>query len=143
MADLRPAAIGGVTPYLIVRGAAGAIEFYRRAFDAVETVKMVDERDRVGHSELRLGDGRIFLADEFPEDGIVGPRSLGGTSVILDLEVDDVEAWVERALALGAKLVRPLELPAIGLQTGKIEDPYGHIWLLTRFAGSGVENELE
>jgi PhnB protein len=142
MAEVRPSGIGQVTPYLIVRGAAGAIEFYRRAFDAVETAKIVDERDRVGHSELGIGEGRIFLADEFPEDGIVGPKSLGGTSVIVDIEVNDVEVWVERALALGARLVRPMELPAIGLQTGKIEDPYGHVWLLNRFVDAALDEVI-
>jgi len=129
------APIRAVTPYLVMKNARGAIEFYRRAFDAVETMRMEDDSGRVTHCELGIGDGRIYLADEFPEQDIVGPQTLGGTPVIVDLEVNDVEVWAERALALGATLVRPLELPDVGLQTGKIRDPYGHVWLLTRSAG--------
>jgi PhnB protein len=135
--------IGSVTPYLCVRNAKGAIEFYRRAFDAVETMRIEDERGRIGHCELAIGDGRIYLADEFPEMDIVGPQTMGGTPVIIDLDVNDVEVWVERALALGATLVRPLELPPVGLQTGKFRDPFGHIWLLTHFAGTANEASID
>jgi PhnB protein len=143
MTDEPRPGIGSVTPYLIVRNARGAIEFYRRAFDATETMRLEDAEGRVSHCELGIGDGRIFLADEFPEQGIVGPQTIGGTSVIIDLDVNDVEVWVERALALGATLVRPLELPAVGLQTGKFQDPFGHIWLLTSFAGTATEEFIE
>ena len=138
----RPA-IRSVTPYLCVKNARGAIEFYRHAFDAVETMRLEDDRGRVSHCELGIGDGRIFLADEFPEMDIVGPQTMGGTPVIIDLDVNDVEVWVERALALGAKLVRPLELPDAGLQSGKLRDPYGHIWLLTRFAGPATRDAID
>jgi len=98
-------------------------------------MRLEDDRGRVTHCELTLGDGRIYLADEFPEQDIVGPQTLGGTPVLVDLDVTDVSAWVERALALGATLVRPLELPDAGLQTGKLRDPFGHVWLLSRFVG--------
>jgi PhnB protein len=141
VADPRPRpAIRSVTPYLCVKNARGAIEFYRRAFDAVETLRLEDDRGRVSHCELGIGDGRIYLADEFPEMAIVGPQTLGGTPVIIDLDVNDIEVWVERALALGATLVRPLALPDVGLQSGKVRDPYGHIWLLTRFAGAATDD---
>jgi PhnB protein len=143
VADKPRPMIGSVTPYLCVRNARGAIEFYRRAFDAVETMRLEDERQRVSHCELAIGDGRIYLADEFPEQGIVGPQTLGGTPVLIDLDVNDVEGWVERALCLGATLVRPLELPETGLQTGKLQDPYGHIWLLSRFAGTALDEQVE
>ena len=138
----RPA-IGTVTPYLCVRNARGAIEFYRRAFDAAETMRLEDERGRVSHCELRIGSGRIYLADEFPEQGIVGPQTLGGTPVIVYLDVSDVAGLAERLLALGATLVRPIEIPESGLQTAKVRDPYGHVWLLTRFAGSAEDDAIE
>jgi PhnB protein len=143
LAEERGSGIGSVTPYLSVRNAKGAIEFYRRAFDAVETMRLEDDRGRVTHCELGIGDARIYLADEFPEQGFVAPQMNRGTPVILDLEVNDVEVWVERALALGATLLRPLELPEVGLQTGKFQDPYGHVWLLNRFVGAAVEDVLE
>ena len=119
----RPA-IGAVTPYLCVGDARRAIEFYARAFDAVEKLRMEDKRGRVSHCELAIGDGRIYLADEFPEQDIVGPLTMGGTPVIVNLDVDDIEVLVARALALGATLVRPLQLPPAGLQSGKIRDPF-------------------
>jgi PhnB protein len=143
MADRPRPMIGNVTPYLCIRNARGAIEFYRRAFGAVETMRLEDDRQRISHCELAIGDGRIYLADEFPEQGIVGPQTLGGTPVLIDLDVNDVEGWVERALCLGATLVRPLELPEMGLQTGKLQDPFGHIWLLTRFAGAALDERVE
>jgi PhnB protein len=143
MTDEPRPGIRSVTPYLIVRNARGAVEFYRRAFDALETMRLEDDQGRVSHCELGIGDGRIFLADEFPEQGIVGPQTIGGSSVIIDLDVNDVAVWVERALALGATLVRPLELPEVGMQTGKFRDPFGHIWLLTSFAGTATEEFTE
>jgi PhnB protein len=143
VANKRRPMIGSVTPYLCVRNARGAIEFYRRAFDAVETMRLEDEGKRISHCELAIGDGRIYLADEFPEQGIVGPQTLGGTPVLIDLDVNDVEVWVERALCHGATLVRPLELPGNGLQTGKLQDPYGHIWMLSRVVGTSLDEQVE
>jgi PhnB protein len=130
-------AITAITPYLIVRNAPGAIEFYRRAFDAVETLRFEDEGGRVTHCELGIGSARLYLADEFPDQGILGPESMGGTGVILDMDVNDVEVWAARAVDQGAVLVRPLEVPDAGLQTAKLRDPFGHVWLLTRFVGPG------
>jgi PhnB protein len=138
--QFRPA-ISSLTPYLCVRNAKGAIEFYRRAFDAVEIMRLEDDGNRVTHCELAIGNGRIYLADEFPEQGIVGPQTLGGSPVLIDLDVNDVEVWIERALCHGATLVRPLELPEVGLQSGKFQDPFGHIWLLTRFAGTAGDGQ--
>jgi uncharacterized glyoxalase superfamily protein PhnB len=95
-----------VTPYLVVKGAAEAIEFYKKVFGAVEQSRMNDGA-RVGHAELRIGKSAIMLADEYPEHQIVGPRSLGGSPVRLQVETRDVDAVAKRASAAGAKILQP------------------------------------
>src|SRR4051794_28800959 len=97
------------TPYLIVRGAAGAIEFYKSAFGATELMRLEEPGGRVGHAEVRIGDSPIMLADEFPETGARGPRSLGGSPVGLALYVEDADAVFGRAVAAGATVKRPMQ----------------------------------
>ena len=123
-----------MTPYLCVRDAEAAIRFYGEVFGAAEVMRMRDPRGRVSHCELRFGERSIYLADEFPEMDILAPQPGVDPPVLVDLDVSDVPAFVDRALANGATLMRPLELPEHGLQTGKFRDPFGHIWLLTRWA---------
>jgi PhnB protein len=131
-----PIGYRAVTPYLAVRNARAAIAFYRAAFGA-EQLLIIEEGDgRIGHATLRIGPSEIVLADEHPEfESIVGPETLGGTSVTLDLEVDDVDAAVERAVAAGAVVVRAPDHPTSGVQAGKIRDPFGHVWLITHVIG--------
>ena len=117
-----------VIPYLHVKGAASAIEFYRQAFGATEVLRLSEPDGRIGHAEIEIGGARIMLADEFPEHGIRGPQSLGGTSVGLHLTVPDVDALAERAVAAGAKLARPIKDEFYGERGGKLEDPFGHVW---------------
>lgn len=125
--------IRAATPYLIVRGASRAIEFYKQAFGAVERARMLDNDGKVGHAELRLGSATVFVADEHPEtEKIVGPQSLGGTSVIIDIDASDVRTLFERAVAAGATPVRQPDLPSSGVQSAKVVDPFGHVWLITR-----------
>jgi PhnB protein len=125
------------TAYLIVRGAASAIPFYASAFGAEEVTRMADSDGRIGHAELRIGGGRVYLADEFPDvEHIVGPATLGGTSVIIDLEVADVEAVFDRAIAAGATPVRRPDRTEVGVQSAKVLDPFGHVWLITHSARS-------
>jgi len=128
--------IRAVTPYRAVRGGRAAIAFYEAAFGAVEKL-VIDEPDgRIGHATLGIGRGEIYLADEHPEfEAVVGPETLGGTSVTIDLEVADVDAAVDRAVNAGATLVRPPDHPTSGVQAGKVRDPYGHVWLITRVIG--------
>jgi PhnB protein len=130
------AEILAVTPYLAVRDARAAIAFYVAAFGAVRKL-VIEERDgRIGHATLGIGRGEIYLADEHPEfENVVGPETLGGTSVTIDLEVDDVDAVVDRAVDAGATLIRPPDHPTSGVQAGKVRDPYGHVWLITRVLG--------
>jgi PhnB protein len=117
-----------VTPYLIVDGGARAIDFYTRVFHARERMRMPGAGGKVGHAELTIGDSTIMLADEHPEMGARGPAAFGGAAVSLHLYVEDVDATVARALAAGARLLRPVEDKFYGDRAGTIEDPFGHQW---------------
>jgi len=120
-----------VTPYLCIKGAASAIEFYKKAFGATEELRLMDPSGRVGHAEIRIGEGRIMLADEFPEYDNLGPQSRGGSTGGLALQVDDVDAAAEQAVAAGAKVLSPVADQFYGDRSGKLEDPFGHIWHLS------------
>ena len=117
-----------VTPYLSVKGAASAIDFYKKAFGATEVMRMPQPDGRIGHAELTIGDSRVMLADEFPDMNFRGPHSIGGTPVHLHLYVNDVDAVVAQAVAAGAKVLRPVQDQFYGDRTGSLSDPYGHVW---------------
>jgi uncharacterized glyoxalase superfamily protein PhnB len=122
-----------VIPYLHIQGAARAIEFYQQAFGATEVLRLSEPDGRIGHAEILIGGARIMLADEYPEHGILGPQSLGGTSVSLHLTVPDVDAFARQAVAAGAKLPKPIKDEFYGERGGKLEDPFGHVWqVMTR-----------
>ena len=131
------------TPYLIVKGAAEAIEFYKRAFGATELLRMADPNGRVGHAEIRIGDSVIMLADEYPEMGHRGPRSLGGSSVSILLYLEDVDAVFERALKAGARAQRPVQNQFYGDRSGTLEDPFGHVWTIATHVEDVPEEELK
>ena len=117
-----------ITPYLVIKGAAAAIDFYKSVFGAVEIMRMPQPDGRIGHAELKFGDSFVMLADEYPEIAVVGPQTLGNTSVGLLLYVDDVDKTVERAVANGATIKKPVADQFYGDRTGSFEDPYGHLW---------------
>jgi PhnB protein len=119
-----------VTPYLICKGAAQAIEFYKTAFGATELMRMPGPDGRLGHAEIRIGDSAVMLADEFPEMGVRGPQSLGGTSVSLMIYVADVDMVFPQAIRAGGKEVRPLTDQFYGDRSGTLEDPFGHKWTI-------------
>jgi PhnB protein len=131
------------TPYLIVKGAAEAIEFYKRAFGATELMRMADPKGRVGHAEIRIGDSVIMLADEYPEMGHRGPRSLGGSSVSILLYLEDVDTVFERALKAGARAQRPVQNQFYGDRSGTLEDPFGHVWTIATHVEDVPEEELK
>jgi PhnB protein len=116
------------TPYLIVSGAAAAIEFYKKALGATEVLRFAQPDGKVGHAEIKIGDSILMLADEFPEMGARSPQSLGGTPVSIMVYVEDVDAVVKTAIAAGAKLTRPVEDKFYGDRAGEVTDPFGHVW---------------
>jgi len=118
------------TPYLIVKGAADAIEFYHRAFGATEMLRMADPQGRIGHAEIRIGDSVIMLADEHPAMGYRSPRALGGSSVSILLYLENVDGVFERAVKAGAKALRPVTNQFYGDRSGTLEDPFGHVWTI-------------
>ena len=120
-----------VTPYLCVADAAKAIEFYSKAFGATELMRLTDPSGRVAHAELKIGEAVIMLAGEFPEYGHVSPQTLGGTPVRIHLSVEDVDAVVTRAVAAGAKQPTPVANQFYGERSGRLEDPFGHLWLVS------------
>ena len=116
------------TPYLVIGGAAKAIDFYKQAFGAEELMRMADPSGKVGHAEIKIGDSIIMLADEHPEMGHKGPKSLGGTPVSIMLYVRDVDAVGAKAVAAGATVTRPVQNQFYGDRSGTFTDPFGHLW---------------
>jgi PhnB protein len=119
-----------VTPYLIVSGAAKALDFYKRAFGAEERVRMPGPGGKVMHAEIQIGDSMIMLADEFPQMGARSPQSIGGTSVGICLYVENVDVLFKQAIAAGAKEERPLQNQFYGDRSGTLIDPFGHKWTI-------------
>jgi PhnB protein len=131
------------TAYLSVRGASAAIEFYKRAFGAAETSRLVQPDDRIGHAEINIDGARIMLADEFPEFGFSSPESLGGSPIHIHLDVADVDALVRRAVAAGATVVRPVEDQFYGDRSGQIRDPFNYIWAISTRKESLTTEEIQ
>jgi PhnB protein len=131
------------TPYLIIKGAAEAIEFYKRAFGATELLRMADPQGRVGHAEIKIGDSVIMLADEHPAMGYRGPRSLGGSSVSILLYLEDVDGVFERAVKAGATAQRPVADQFYGDRSGTLEDPFGHVWTVATHVEDVPPEEMQ
>ena len=123
-----PEGYHSVTAYLMVDGAAQALDFYKTAFGAEELMRMPGPGGKIGHAEMRIGDSPVMVTDEYPEMNAKGPRSFGGSPVHLHLYVEDVDATVARAVKAGAKLLRPVEDQFYGDRSGSLEDPFGHVW---------------
>ncbi|MBC5823543.1 MAG: VOC family protein [Candidatus Eremiobacteraeota bacterium] len=119
-----------VYPYLRLRRANEAIDFYAQAFGATELFRLTEPSGRIGHAELQFGPSVIMLSEEYPEHGILGPESTGGPSVSIHLHVEDVDAVFARAVAAGAIAVRPPTDHFYGERSGTVRDPFGHDWLL-------------
>jgi PhnB protein len=123
-----PADYHSVTPYLVVRDAAAAIDFYKAAFNAAEVMRFADPGGKVHHAEIRIGDSRVMLTDEWPDMGARSPESYGGSPISLHLYVEDVDAVAARATFAGATTVRPVQDQFYGDRTGTFTDPFGHTW---------------
>lgn len=136
-----PEGIHTVSPRMFVRGAAIAIEFYQRAFGAIELGRHADLSGKIVNAELKLGNSIFSLAEESPEFGNHSPQSLGGATMILTLNVEDADAVWEKAIAAGAKAVFPLKDQFYGFRQGRLEDPFGHRWIISTQIEDGSQGE--
>lgn len=139
-----PKGMRTVTPHLICKEAANAIEFYKKAFSVVEMFRMpTPDGNRLLHAEIRVGDSVVMLVDESPEWGASGPTSLKGTPVTFYLYVKNVDAFVARAVKAGAKVVMPVADMFWGDRYGKLEDPFGHMWEVATHIHDVKPKEME
>ncbi len=133
-----------VTPYLCVDDAAAAIEFYKTAFGATETARLPDSKGKIGHAEINIDGASIYISDEYPEIGVLSPRSIGGSPVLLVLNVPDVDALFNRAVSAGAQVDRPLADAFDGaMRNGKLIDPFGHRWMILTMRESVMPKEAQ
>jgi PhnB protein len=137
-----PDGYSSVTPYLIVNGAADAIAFYKKAFNAVEIMRMEGPDHRIGHAEIKIGDSHVMLADEFPEMDIRSPKTLGGAGVSIMLYVEDVDVVFPLAIAAGGTQARPLQDQFYGDRSGTLKDPFGHVWTVGTHIADYSDEEI-
>ena len=140
-----PKGYNSITPYLIIKGAAQAIEYYKSVFGATEVFRMDQPDGKVGHAELKIGDSRVMLADENLSMGAghASAASIGQSPVSLYLYIPDVDRVVERAVAAGAKILKPVEDQFYGDRSGFIQDPFGHLWGIATHVEDVAPQELE
>lgn len=138
-----PEGYHSITPYLIVKGAAAAIDYYKEVFGATELLRIPQADGRIGHAELKFGDCVVMLADEFPEMKTVGPKTLGSSPVGILLYVEDVDATFAKAVSRGAKVQKPLADQFYGDRNGTVEDPFGHKWTIATHKEDVSPQEME
>ena len=132
-----------VTPHLICAGAADAIEFYKKAFGAVEAARLPGPGGKLMHAMIRIGGSAVMLVDEMPEWGALGPKALKGSPVTIHLYVEDADAFFARAVKAGAKVTMPLEDAFWGDRYGKLEDPFGHRWSVATHVRDVSSEEMQ
>jgi PhnB protein len=132
-----------VSPYLVVDGAAQAIDFYTQVLGAGERMRMGGPDGKIGHAELEFGDSVVMLADEYPDMGYVGPKTVGGTPVTIGVYVEDVDKTFDAAVKAGAKALRPVEDQFYGDRSGQIEDPFGHRWSISTHVEDVPPDEMQ
>ncbi len=138
-----PDGFHGATPYLCCRNAAGAIDFYQRAFGATEIMRLAEPSGRIGHAEIKIGAAVVMLSDEYEEMGVRSPQGLGGSPVGIHLYVPDVDAMAAQAVAAGAKLDRPVSDQFYGDRSAVLTDPFGHRWFLATHIEDVAPEELQ
>jgi PhnB protein len=140
-----PEGYHSVTPYLIIRGASDAIEYYTKAFGATELFRFPTPSGQIGHAEIKIGDSVIMLADEYPDMGYgyTSPQTVGGSSVSLMIYVDDVDTTFKQAVAAGGKEQRAVKDQFYGDRSGTLEDPFGHIWHVATHKEDVSPEEME
>ena len=132
-----------LTPYLRVRDGAKAIEFYKKAFGAVELFRMPQPDGKIGHAEIKIGDSPVMLADEVPAKGFRSPQALGGSPIALMIYVDDVDRVFNQAVAAGAKVERPVQNQFYGDRSGGVIDPFGHVWYIATHVEDVSPEEMD
>ncbi len=130
------------TPYLIIKDAASAIEFYKKAFGATELMRHADPSGKIMHAEIKIGNSPIMIGSEFPEMGVRSPQSLGGSPVGILLYVEDVDAVFSQAVAAGAKVERAVKDQFYGDRSGGVTDPFGHVWHIATHIEDVAPEEL-
>ncbi|MGH8672108.1 MAG: VOC family protein [Burkholderiales bacterium] len=145
MATVKPIPEGShsVTPHLICAGAVDAIEFYKKAFGATEMIRMPGPGGKLIHACVRIGDSNVMLVDEMPQWSALGPKSLNGSPITIHLYVEDVDAFVARAVAAGAKVTMPIADMFWGDRNGVIEDPFGHKWSVATHIRDMTNEEMQ
>jgi PhnB protein len=138
-----PEGYHAVTPYLIVRGGGDAIEFYKKAFGAVELFRFPSPDGKIGHAEIKIGDSPIMLADEYPEMGYKGPQTIGGSSVSLMIYVADVDSTFNRAIESGGTVKDAVQDKFYGDRIGTLIDPFGHVWHIATHKEDVSMEEME
>lgn len=138
-----PAGYHSVTPYLSIKGAAAAIDYYKEAFGATELFRMAGPDGKIGHAEIKIGNSPIMLADEYPEMEFVSPQTLGGSPVGLMIYVEDVDSMFQRAISKGAKEIKPLQDQFYGDRSGSLKDPFGHVWTVATHVEDVAPEEME
>jgi len=138
-----PEGYHSVTPYLIIKGAADAIEFYKKAFGATELFRFPAPDGKIGHAEIKIGDSPIMLADEFAEMGYKGPQALGGSPVSLMIYLEDVDSVFNRAVEAGATVKEAVQDKFYGDRTGTLTDPFGHVWHVSTHKEDVSMEEME
>lgn len=139
-----PEGMNTVTPHLVCKDAASAIEFYKKAFGAEERFRLnTPDGKRVLHASLRIGDSAVMLADEFPDWGSLGPETLKGTPVVIHLYVKDADTVFDQAVRAGATVKMPLEDMFWGDRYGQVRDPFGHVWSVATHVRDVSAEEME
>ena len=143
MADVKPIPEGyhSVTPYLIVNSGTEALDYYKKAFSAVELFRMENE-GKIGHAEIKIGDSPIMLADEQPGMGYVSPQALGGTPVSLMIYVEDVDKIFKQAIDAGGVELRAVQDQFYGDRSGNLKDPFGHVWTVATHVEDVAPEEM-
>jgi uncharacterized glyoxalase superfamily protein PhnB len=138
-----PEGMHSLTPHLICNGAAAAIEFYKKAFGAVELVRLPGPQGKLMHGSVRIGDSTLMLVDDAPEWNMLGPKALKGSPVTIHLYVPDVDATVAQAVAAGAKITMPVADMFWGDRYGTLEDPFGHRWSVATHTRDTTPEEMK
>lgn len=140
-----PKDYNSVTPYLVIKGAAQAIEYYKNVFGATETVRMNGPDGKVGHAELKIGNSHIMLADENPSlgTGHSSAATIGGSPVSMYVYLPNVDQVVQRATAGGAKILKPVQDQFYGDRNGFIQDPFGHFWCVATHVEDVSPKDME